>query len=347
MHWKVRAAIQRSIARLPSKLSYATYYGVQRAVGGLRHSDPTSRLIAGRETWCHLLAAGASPTGKVFFEVGTGTTPMAPIAYWLMGAARTITFDLHPYVKDALVREELAWMDQQPERVHAVLDDLLDRDRFDELRRLYKHSSFSLARLLALCGIEYAGPADAANTGLPGQSVDFHTWYTVLEHVPPDVLKLILSEGNRIIRPAGLFVHLVDYSDHFSHSYGAISAINFLQYSDSEWEHYAGNQYMYANRLRHDDMLALFAASGHDVLNVKPTLDERCRTIVTQGRLRLHDRFAGKSADVLAIRDAWIVSRARTSGSRSLHESADVRVRSTADETTKTVSSIAGSAPTS
>ena len=51
---------------------------------------------------------------------------------------------------------------------------------------------------------------------------------------------------------------MVDYSDHFSHSDQTISSINFLRYSDDEWQRYAGNRYMYMNRLRHDDVLALF-----------------------------------------------------------------------------------------
>ena len=83
------------------------YFWIQRLVGGLRVSDPTSRLQAGIDTWRRIQEQGVDPAGKVFFEVGTGTTPIVPLAYWLMGAKGTITIDLHPYMKSTLAREEL------------------------------------------------------------------------------------------------------------------------------------------------------------------------------------------------------------------------------------------------
>jgi hypothetical protein len=63
----------------------------------------------------------------------------------------------------------------------------------------------------------------------------------------------IINEGNRILSEEGLFVHLIDCSDHFSHNDKSISRINFLQYNVTQWNKLAGNRYVYVNRLRHDD----------------------------------------------------------------------------------------------
>ena len=52
-----------------------------------------------------------------------------------------------------------------------------------------------------------------------------------------------------------------------------IYPINFLQYSDAKWDRYADNRYMYMNRLRHDDFLALFHSSGHKILATEPAID--------------------------------------------------------------------------
>jgi hypothetical protein len=64
------------------------------------------------------------------------------------------------------------------------------------------------------------------------------------------------------VRAGGLFVHFIDHSDHFSHSDATISPINFLKHCESDWQGYAGNRYMYMNRLRHDDMIELIRESG-------------------------------------------------------------------------------------
>jgi len=174
---------------------------------------------------------------------------------------------------------------------------------------LFRSGDFSLERFLDLCCIDYISPGDAASTGLRPRSIDFHTSYTVLEHIPPDVLSAILKEGTRIIRDDGLFVHLVDYTDHFAHSDESISAINFLQYSDAEWSKLAENRYMYMNRLRHDDVLALFQTAGHRILATDPAVNKQLAKIIEDGQLRLSERFVGKSPDVLSIWSCWIVSQ--------------------------------------
>ena len=191
---------------------------------------------------------------------------MVPLAFWLMGARRIITVDLNPYLKGELVRESLEYIDANRKEVTALFGEALRQERMDELLQFTRPGAFSLKRFLDLCCIEYDAPGDATRSGLPAGSIDFHTSYTVLEHIPPEVLSQILAEGNRLVRDSGMFVHCVDYSDHFSHSDATVSPINFLQYTDAEWARYAGNRYMYMNRLRHDDFLALFESAGHRIL---------------------------------------------------------------------------------
>ena len=102
---------------------------------------------------------------------------------------------------------------------------------------------------------------------------------------------------------------MIDYSDHFSHSDPGISRVNFLQYSDSEWARYAGNRYMYMNRLRHDDVLELYESTGHRILSATAPVDERSRWLLESGRLRVHERFSRKPLEVLSIWGSWIVSQ--------------------------------------
>lgn len=309
MNWKLKAIIQNAISLLPSSVSYETYYWVQRHFGGLKKFNPVSRLTAALEIWKLIQKQGYTPSGKVFFEVGTGRVPTVPIAYWLMGAEQTITVDLNPYLKAQLVREAVQYISENKDDILNLFGSLIDVARFDRLLSFVKDFPFSLPAFLDLCRVRYIAPGDAGDTHLPDQSVDFHTSYTVFEHIPLDDLRRILTEGNRIVTSDGLFIHHIDYSDHFSHSDNSISAINFLQYSDKAWNRYAGNRYMYTNRLRHDDFIELFESAGHRILEVRVDIDHHIREMLRRGELQLSERFAQKSEDILSITGAWIVSQ--------------------------------------
>jgi SAM-dependent methyltransferase len=309
MHWKLKAKIQTAISLLPSSASYAVYYWIQRHFGGLRRLNPISRLTAGIEIWKRIQKQGYTPAGKVFLEVGTGRAPLVPLAYWLMGAEKTISIDLNPYLKEELVAESLYYISENREEILNLFGSLVNRKRFDELLEFCRNSQLTPSTVLDLCRVNYIAPGDAADTRLPDQSIDFHTSYTVFEHIPLKVLKRILEEGNRIIRENGLFIHRIDYSDHFSHSDQSISAINFLQYSDDEWERYAGNRYMYMNRLRHDDFISLFEFAGHRIVEAQPNIDQRLQGILRNGNLHLNERFSSKPEEVLAITGAWMITQ--------------------------------------
>ena len=308
MQWKTKARIQNAVALLPSKLSYATYYWLQRHVGDLRKMDPIPKFKAGMEIWKYIQSLDIEPIGKTFFEVGTGRVPLVPLSFWLMGADRTITTDLNPYLKVELLKESLDYIYEHEEAVRALFGPLLNQSRLAALFRLYKRDRFSIDSFFDLCQIKYCAPSDATQTRLGKSSVDFHTSLNVLEHIPPDVVVGLLEEGARIISEDGLFIHRIDYSDHFSHSDSSISALNFLQYSDFEWNKYADNRYMYMNRLRHDDFLSIFNAARHEILMECPSVDPELKELLLAKELSLDEKYAAKPMEVLSIVNAWIIS---------------------------------------
>ena len=251
---------------------------------------------------------GRDPKGRVFLEVGTGRAAMVPLAYWLMGVGHTVTFDRNRYLTAELIREHLKYASEHVDEIRAMFGSLLEEDRFDKLLKISSSYSLSVNVMLDKFAIEYLAPSDAGKTGLHDRSIDFHTSRVVLEHIPRDELVQILQEGNRVVRPDGLFVHRIDYSDHFAQTDPSTSRINFLQHSDLEWEKLAGNRYMYANRLRHDDFLELFESVGHDVLSAEADIDRRALEALECDELTVDARFLGKSNEVLSTTGAWIVS---------------------------------------
>ena len=66
-----------------------------------------------------------------------------------------------------------------------------------------------------------------------------------------------LYKIKKVISANGLVSSVIDYSDHYSHSDKNISNLNFLQFSEKEWEKY-NNPYLFQNRLRHQDYRKLF-----------------------------------------------------------------------------------------
>ena len=310
MYWKIKSAIQNTISLLPSEISYDVYCSLQRKFGGLRNINPTDKFIASMEVWNRILKQDQSPVGKVFLEVGTGRIPLMPIGYWLMGAEKIITIDVNPYLKRDLLAEALCYMLDHKDEIHSLFGDLIDQKRLQALLALVEFDrKTSVDEVLKLCQISYVAPGDAANTGLPDECIDYHTSYTVYEHIPNKLLEKIIKEGNRITKNSGLFIHCIDYSDHFSHSDKSISAINFLQYSDKEWDKYAGNRYMYMNRLRHDDFLDLFEGASQVVIAVDPNVDHRSEKMLKSNKIKLVEKFRLKQESVLIISSSWITSK--------------------------------------
>lgn len=310
MHWKLKALVQNAIAQLPSEMSYRAYYKMQKSFGGLRKSDPSSRLTAGVKVADYIRQHGGSIQGKTFFEVGTGRTLSLPIALWLCGAERVITVDLNPYLTPELVWKNLNFIRNNSSQVNSLFGDYASQEIFcDRLERLLAHNG-TMSAFLKLLNIEYMAPADATSLALPDNCVDYHVSFTVLEHIPPETIAEILVEGRRILTNDGFFVHCIDFTDHFSHSDRSISAVNFLQFSERTWHRYAGNRYMYQNRLRVDEFRELLEDSEVQILKMDVDVNEKSLSVLTSGSLKLDARFQNKSPQVNAASAAWLLGAA-------------------------------------
>ena len=89
-------------------------------------------------------------------------------------------------------------------------------------------------------------------------------------------------------------------SDHFQHQDKSITSINFLRYSDKEWERIAGNPFAYCNRLRASDYLSLFEETGFDVCRKEAVVDDEARESMGKGFM-IGERFRDYSVDDLCV----------------------------------------------
>ena len=245
---------------------------------------------------------GGKVEGKTFFEVGTGHNPIVPIGFFFCGAEKVITVDLHRSLDFGILKKSLVWMSENRDEICGYYDGVTNPqiaqiiERMDLIDRLKEMPE----KFLSEANIQYLAPADAADTGLPDASVDYHISTTVFEHIPGVDIKRILKEAKRILKKDGMAIHFIDLSDHFQHQDKSISRINFLRYSDKEWNKIAGNEFAYCNRLRVSDCLALFKEAGFDVCRKEATVDDEARKNMENGFM-VDEKFRGYSVDELCV----------------------------------------------
>lgn len=307
MNWKLKSTLQNALGRLPSNVANPLYYRLQRSFGNLRHPTPVSRLQAGLEMVRRLQQQGRDVESAVFLEVGTGHQLNVPLSLWLCGAAQVITVDLNRYLREQLVLEDIDYLRRHEAEIRELFVPTARRELFEERLARLLAGAGSLKEVLALTNIQYRAPADAGSLTLTPGTIDYHVSFTVLEHIPTTVLKQIFLEGCRLLRPEGLFVHCIDFSDHFAHSDETLSSVNFLQFSERQWSRLAGNRYMYHNRLRVDEFQTMIAEMELEILALDTTVDEQAANLLIRD-FPLADRFETKDCRTNATAGAWLVA---------------------------------------
>lgn len=314
MKWRRKAFLQNLIAMLPDKLSQATYYLFQRNFGALRSINPINDLKHAVQIMKHISELGYSIESKKFLEIGTGRRINVPVALWLCGASEITTVDINPYLKEELVINDFEYIKSHQDEVLNLFNDLSQISVIKERFKYLLESEDSLAQILDCAGIHYLAPADATCLDLSAGTIDYCFSYSVLQYVPKSALIDMLVESRRLVNNNGLFLHYIDLTDHFAHSDPSITNINFLRFSEHEWNTMASNRYMYHSRLRIDDYLALFNDLQYSLLLVDTSIDERSMKALAEGFV-LDERFRDKDFTTNATCKAWIVAKDRNEGS--------------------------------
>jgi SAM-dependent methyltransferase len=162
--------------------------------------------------------------------------------------------------------------------------------------------------ILQEADVEYRCPADATNTHLPQGELDYVVSTNVFEHVPPEVLRAMLIESKRILKPGGYILHHIDPGDHFSYD-KRITTINFLQYSPRAWYYIGGSGVAYHNRLRCIDYVRLFEEHGFEIVDQASEVDRTALAALRSGRLKPHHMFRSYTPEQLCQRTIVIFAR--------------------------------------
>jgi hypothetical protein len=115
--------------------------------------------------------------------------------------------------------------------------------------------------------IDYKAPCTLEGLKDINKKFDMCISTTALEHFTINDLNKYLSDLKNVLTKDVLISSVVDYSDHYSHTDKNIGALNFLKYSEKDWEKY-NNSYLFQNRLRHQNYKKIFDYNGYKIKEV-------------------------------------------------------------------------------
>ena len=298
MGWRVKGIIQKVLGALPG--GHALHFHLQRRLGGLRDFD--GELASKVDDWeimvGHLRDAGIVLPGVRAFEIGTGWYPTFPFACYLAGAARVTTYDLNPHLRmDLTVRCADILGGFLPRIATAAGVPLAEVEK--RHRALVERLRTGADLGVATGGvIDYRAPADATRSMLPDGDVDVVFSNSVLEHVPPEVIDAMYAESMRVLSPSGVMFHSVNCGDHYAYVDRNVHQLNYLRYSDEEWQRW-NNAFLYQNRLRAHWFVDGARRHGFDIdLDTRTTREERMKQLAA---MPVHPQFADVPAEQLRI----------------------------------------------
>ncbi|NND94383.1 MAG: class I SAM-dependent methyltransferase, partial [Flavobacteriales bacterium] len=195
-------------------------------------------------------------------ELGTGWYPIIPISMYLSKVGKVTSIDIQSWLtKESFItalRKFKEW--RELDKLSLFLTEI-DDSRWSQLMSIEAEPGhFSLEEINEIIGLQTL-LLDARDTDLPEDSFDFICSNNTFEHVYPEVLKGILTEFKRLLRPEGLMSHFIDLSDHFAHFDESISIYNFLKYSKKRWR-IIDNSIQPQNRLRWKEYLDMYGSVG-------------------------------------------------------------------------------------
>lgn len=234
--WKIKSWLFDKLGHFPPS---ALYFAQQHITGNarIRVTEPQTSWIFHQQI---IEKTGASR----LIEFGAGKSLIQNLFLSNLVDLQ-IVVDLNPMVDLKLVNNAINKLVE----MGADIDGSSVRT-LDELEEIYK--------------IRYLAPYDMRHTGLPSDSIDLCISTNTLEHVPVQSIVDILIELSRVLKHDGSISAKIDYSDHYAHSDPSISRLNYLSYSEAEWEkHNHVNHYQ--NRLRHSHYRELFLEAGFEI----------------------------------------------------------------------------------
>lgn len=300
--WVLHAIVQNMIAILPNKFSYKLYFFLQRNLGGLKFIAEVHQYLW-YTTQIYMRVKKYHINSDTFFELGTGRTLVMQIGFWILGVKRQITVDLNPYLDEKSTKQIIKNIIDKNDEYYFLFKDYISKEKYytciNELDRLL---NMDLKQIMSSLNIEYRPNWDARDLNfILDDKIDVYYSNQVLEHIPEEVLEIIIQESRRVLKKNGLSVHYIGPHDHFAGIDKTITRVNYLKFGDSVWNLIAGNKFMYHNRLISLDYDRLFSKNRFEQVEVKKDVDELSLKVLNNG-FKVNKKFNKYNNEELAVR---------------------------------------------
>lgn len=281
MDWKKKARIFKLLSRIP--MGEKIHFLLQRFVTKEwpRRPESLEQLFVAAQRLIEEVDGRLDLQRSQFIEIGAGRDLAVATALCLMGVNRITCIDITRLSKPYLVAHAAQFMASKLGKPCPKLETWEDVDAF---------------------GIRYIAPAEMVSLALPTESIDCFYSVDTLEHIPRSDLEKIIVDVKRILKPNGLAINFIDYSDHFARGV-ELSRFNFLTFSDEQWMPF-NSKFQYVNRMRHSEYLGMFEKAGLRPLNVEADVEDPEPDIVK----RLSTEFERFSNDDLFTIRAKIIA---------------------------------------
>jgi SAM-dependent methyltransferase len=299
MQWKLKAAIQTVLSRVPAG---SRIYRKLQDVSGSSRFDFEDHYSRKRNFLRRAAEQGLPIAGRKLLEIGTGWHPLLPLLLYLLDS-KTVTIDINPWMTMESLQQTLKALRKNAARV--AEDFSLDREtveaRLDALLEKCKAGQ-PMEQILRSAGIEYGLGVDASRTSYPDDEFDYIVSSNLMEHVPAEIIRGIVRESRRILKPGGVHLHHINPGDHFADEDTAngITTANFLKYSARKWYWIGGSGLAYHNRLRCVDFVRIFEEQGFEIVFHRDLTDKTALEALASGKLKPHADFAGYTNEELA-----------------------------------------------
>lgn len=256
MKWWMMAAAEWTLAHMPGGPQiHARLREQSGELAKLEHSsrfDNALWFVKTARRWCGEL------NGLRVVEIGTGWVPALPLALLLCGA-RVETYDVQRLTNWELVRRTLQVLRQRAAEFAAAAEFPLEM--FLQRLDVAESASDLESACAALCG-RYAAPSDTLNLPLEDGHADLVVSNLVLQCIPVDVLRDVLKESRRVLRPDGFAIHRARMTDEYARRDPNRNHLEYLKYSESDWNRWFCHRLKYQNRLRASQFVSFFDELG-------------------------------------------------------------------------------------
>lgn len=259
MNWQTKSRIFRIINTLP--FSQEILYRLQRHITKEvpRKDYILDRLlIAARKIKQEANLAEISSSSAHYVEIGAGRDLALAVALRMLGVEKITCIDLFPLAKPYLINKAASYISKKIGISPPSIQTFKDLEEF---------------------GIHYIAPSSLADANINYDSVDVFYTTDTLEHIPRNTLSHLISEISTILKPRGILVNFIDYSDHYARSDNSISPFNFLKYSKQEWSKH-NTPLHFVNRMRHSEYINLFLKNNFILVQVSSEEEQSPKNLV-------------------------------------------------------------------